>query len=381
MNDMKFIESAKRFYENVEKYQIDNPMNSQKPRNEYAEENMRTELLKKAISSSDYRKYIEKNKIELSDWHLATLIYHNKSLAHEEVLSALHFLGKNTSDKKLEMQIYQRLIQDVVFYEAFKRTADNAYFQVSCLDKLYEQEYIFTNFDDAYQVVLKADCPTRIIRCAFDGKSREDGVWGSIEYSTDGKIQHHFLLWRSGGNISIDDGDRNRFEGRGLDLPLMFRTGDIVYIPHENTYGIVVALTDQDDEKRMRKLAIYEYADFQVPVNYVYQKGKYKSIFSHGHVSPADIEYANLAEGDTRKGFLEYLAQRILMESRYEFKTRAPQRMDEVLRMIKEIWEQYPDFRLGQLFVNVCGKKDLFYVEDEDLVKALQRNKFPIEEE
>ena len=115
---------------------------------------MRTELLEKAIGSSDYRKYIEENKIELSDWDLATLIYHNKSLAHEAIISALNFLRKNTSDKKLEMQLYQRLLQDAVFYEAFKRSADNAYFQVSCLDKAYEQEYIFTNFDDAYQVVL-----------------------------------------------------------------------------------------------------------------------------------------------------------------------------------------------------------------------------------
>ena len=49
--------------------------------------------------------------------------------------------------------------------------------------------------------------------------------------------------------------------------------------------------------------------------------------------------------------------------------------------MVKEIWTQYPDLRLGQLLVNVCGKEDLFFVEDKTLVKALQRNKFPIEEE
>ena len=67
------------------------------------------------------------------------------------------------------------------------------------------------------------------------------------------------------------------------------------------------------------------------------------------------------------------------MEAGKETRIRKPQRMDEVLRLTKEIWEQYPDFRLGQLLVNICDKKDLFYVEDEDLVKALQRNKFPIE--
>ena len=334
---------------------------------------MRTELLKKAIGSSDYRKYIEENKIELSDWDFATLIYHNKALSHEEVVEALYFLANNTSDKKLEMQIRERIAQDEKFYELFKQSADNAYYQVSYWYKPFDQEYIFTNFDDAFKVVLKEDYAVRISRYAYDGKSREDGVWGSIEYSTNGNIRHYFSLWRSGDTESIDDGDKDRFEGRGLDLPLMFQVGDIVYVPHENAYGIVVAPEDQEDADRMRKLASYEYADFQVPIDYVYQNGKYKAVFSHGHVSPADIEYAHFSEDYKKKGFLEYLARGILMEVGKETGIRKQQRMDEVLRLTKEIWEQYPDFRLGQLLVNVCGK--------EDLMKVLQRNKFPIEDD
>lgn len=339
---------------------------------------MRTELLKKAISSLDYRKYIEENKIELSDWDFATLIYHNKALTHEEVIETLYFLANNTSDRKLELQIRERIVQDNEFYELFKQSADNAYYQVSYWYKPFDLEYIFTNYEDAFKVVLEEEDSVRISRYAYDGKGREDGVWGSIEYSTNGIIRHHFSLWRSGDEESINEVDKDRFEGRGLDLPLMFQVGDIVYVPHENAYGIVVAPEDAD---RMRKLTSYEYADFQVPVDYVYQNGKYKAVFSHGHISPADIEYAHFSEGDKKKGFLEYLAQGILMEAGKETRIRKSQRMDEVLRLTKEIWEQYPDFRLGQLLVNICGKKDLFYVEDEDLVKALQRNKFPIEED
>lgn len=342
---------------------------------------MRTELLKKAIGSSDYRKYIEENQIELSDWDFATLIYHNKALSHEEIEEALYFLANHTSDKKLEMQVRERIAQDNELYELFKQSADNAYYQVSYWYKPMEAEYIFTNFESAYKAVLREDCPTRISRHVYDDRLSRDGVWGAVEYSTDGQMRHHFYLWGGGKKESINDVDVTRFEGRGLDLPLMFRVGDIVYVPHENAYGIVVAPENQEDADRMRKLARYEYADFQVPVDYVYQNGKYKAVFSHGHVSPADIEYAHVSEGDKKKGFLEYLAQGILMEAGKETGIRKPQRMDEVLRLTKEIWEQYPDFRLGQLLVNVCGKPDLFYVEDEDLVKALQRNKFPIEED
>jgi len=127
-------------------------------------------------------------------------------------------------------------------------------------------------------------------------------------------------------------------------------------------------------------IEIYEYVDFQVPVDYVYREDEYQTVFRHEHVSPANLEYARFRDNDSRKGFLEYLAQGILMEAGKGTGIRAPQRMEEVLQLVKDVWEQYPDFRLGQLLVNNCGKVDLFYVEDEDLVKALQRNKFPIEE-
>ena len=341
---------------------------------------MKPELLKKAIGSSDYRKYIEENKIELSDWDLATLIYHNKMLTHKEMIENLRFLANSTEDKNLELQIRERIVQDEENYELFKLPAENAYYRISYWFAPQGLVNAFTNFESAYNAVLEELCPLRISRCVFEDKEREDGVWGTIEFSPNGQMENYFYLWRSGKEDSIDGDSKSRFEGRGLNLPMMFRVGDIVYNRDEDVYGIVMAPVGNKDAEFMRQVAGHEYVDFQVLVDYVYREDEYQTVFRHEHVSPANLEYARFRDNDSRKGFLEYLAQGILMEVGKETGIRAPQRMEEVLQLVKDVWEQYPDFRLGQLLVNVCGKADLFYVEDEDLVKALQRNKFPVEE-
>ena len=49
-------------------------------------------------------------------------------------------------------------------------------------------------------------------------------------------------------------------------------------------------------------------------------------------------------------------------------------RIPTVLEELQKTWEMVPDWRLGQFWCNLqrmCGK-DLFYEEDEDLVKVLK---------
>lgn len=342
-----------------------------------------TMFIEKAIESLDYRRHIEENKIELSDWDLATLLYNNKKLTHEEILCTLQELAVKTTDEILKKQIQERISYDRELYELFKQPAENAYYEVSCWESSYKNGLCFTNFDEAYKYIFEEDGDVRITRWCFDDKDHypeDEGVWGSVVFSHDGEMGNYFSLYISGGKIKLDDGDIERFENRGLNLPLMYREGDVVYVPYMDAYGIVTAPEDDIEEEKMRFYAQSEYYDFQVVVDFVYKRGKYQSIFHHGHISPADIEYARFEENDTRKGFIEYLAQGFSNKEKNCNETRAVQRMDEVLKMIKQIWEQYPDLRLGQLLVNACGKKDLFYIEDEDLLKVLQRNKFPIEE-
>ena len=51
---------------------------------------------------------------------------------------------------------------------------------------------------------------------------------------------------------------------------------------------------------------------------------------------------------------------------------RDPKRIDVILQEIGAIWHKYPDMRLGQLIGNVLEGPNLYYVEDDSLVKALK---------
>lgn len=50
---------------------------------------------------------------------------------------------------------------------------------------------------------------------------------------------------------------------------------------------------------------------------------------------------------------------------------RDPNRIDVICDLLKEVWKQYPDWRLGQLIFNLTGKYDNFYVEDDVMANAL----------
>jgi uncharacterized protein YihD (DUF1040 family) len=55
---------------------------------------------------------------------------------------------------------------------------------------------------------------------------------------------------------------------------------------------------------------------------------------------------------------------------------RDPSRIDEVLAILKDIWVQEPDLRLGQLVVIAAKPAEacpqIFYVEDEQLLSGLR---------
>ncbi len=51
---------------------------------------------------------------------------------------------------------------------------------------------------------------------------------------------------------------------------------------------------------------------------------------------------------------------------------RDPKRIDNVLAGLKRAWKIDPDMRLGQLVVNLSRTHDPFYVEDNDMLWAIQ---------
>ncbi|WP_407290773.1 hypothetical protein [Stutzerimonas zhaodongensis] len=57
---------------------------------------------------------------------------------------------------------------------------------------------------------------------------------------------------------------------------------------------------------------------------------------------------------------------------------RDPERIDEMLELIREVWQDNPDLRLGQLIMNAAHMREptaenIFYIEDASLEKGLRR--------
>ena len=51
---------------------------------------------------------------------------------------------------------------------------------------------------------------------------------------------------------------------------------------------------------------------------------------------------------------------------------RDPNRIDVICDLLKEVWKQYPDWRLGQLLFNITGQYDMFHVEDDTIENMLR---------
>ena len=338
-------------------------------------------MLEKAIASKEYRNYIQENNIYLSDWDLATLIYNNTQLCQDEKNKALIELKNKTSEKQLVAQIIKRLARDKNYFNAFCRTKDNAYFELKTWYKNdYETNGIYLTYQSAFAEGINKGVKFSISRRCYECQEKcgnKSGVFGSVEFNPDGTIGSCFALYGVGRDDDIDDGSTDRFEGRSLNLPLFFRTGDIVRIMGTNKYGIVDAPDNDEEAIRMQKFAeIGDYSDFQVPVNAVFDGDKYLTIFDHEHVAPSLLKYATFEEVDMRKGFLEYLVKKIYQSTWLGESGRDKARIPEVLSKVETIWKQYPDLRLGQLLLNVCGPMDLFSIEDEELVRCLDNNKW-----
>ena len=52
---------------------------------------------------------------------------------------------------------------------------------------------------------------------------------------------------------------------------------------------------------------------------------------------------------------------------------RDPRRIKKVLAALRAVWEDNPDMRLGQLICNAVREDMLYYIEDDTLVKALEK--------
>lgn len=335
------------------------------------------------IASKDYREFMAQKGIELSDWDKAALIYNHRVATYDEKLWALLEIQKATSDDCLKKQIKERLSRDKKYYEKFKENTGNAFYRLSTwYDDRYDEEGAYLDFKFAYEDGLKEGASFRINKELLECKKKDGdtaGVFGGVGFSPEGYRNDIFWLYSENEEDAIERANNQRFEYRYVDMPLMFRRKDIVHVIGTELYGIADGPINNEDELQYRNCAKNgDYSDWQVTVNLIYDGQKFLSVFSHDHIAPADLEYAEFEDGDLRKGMLEYMVKTLYERSWFGGGGRDVGRIQAVLSALEIVWRQYPDMRLEQLLINVCGKTDLFVVEDERILERLQYNMFPI---
>lgn len=50
---------------------------------------------------------------------------------------------------------------------------------------------------------------------------------------------------------------------------------------------------------------------------------------------------------------------------------RDPKRITKFIDITRQIWKMNPDLRFGQLILNTINNEDLYYIEDDELLKRI----------
>ena len=324
------------------------------------------------IPSKDYRKYLVDHHVEISDKDFATVVYNNPFITYQERNQALDYLKSMTSDKELAKQIDYRLTIEKKQLKEFYKQDPFSYFQLEYLDETGRIQELYHSFENAYQAGLSMKIPFSIEKDYFEDIETEvKNTYGSLHYNKKGILLGKNYFYPVKKNIHTKT---KLFEYRYLTLPYYFKQGDIVRILGTNTYGIVSSFKDEQDRDEYQSITrTGDYSDFSIEVELMFKDDKfiYDSPYVHDHVSPMMLECAHFDKNDLKKDFLEYMVNTLFHSSLFFGPPRKKERIHYVLERLGLLWEKYPDLRLGQLILNIGASRNLFAIEDEDLLKII----------
>jgi hypothetical protein len=340
---------------------------------------MRRKNMVELIPSKDTRKYLEAINHQFTDYEKATLIYNNEFASIPEKEIELVKLKEITLDKRLIKQIDECFKCHNELVEAFKYNDNNYIYVLNIWDE-DSSDYIENGYFSSYEIAIEYGSSgekfylskQRII--SDDSKQDYEGTLVSeLYFDNKNQLQN---MWSN--KIKQNDFEQftpKRFECAYVRIPYPFRQEDIVRIVGTDKIGIVIG-SDEDAKKNdqlMNSMDSSEYGDCQVQVDTYFDGDAYLSDFSHEHVNPINLEYANLEDNDVRKGFLEYMKGTLFQTSMFFGPGRSAKRIQAVLVQVEKLWMKYPDLRLGQLLLNCLESTPLFAIEDEMLMEKIQK--------
>lgn len=264
--------------------------------------------MRELIPSKDVRNYLQKIGREFNDFECATLIY-NSNWSLNEKHQALAEILENTKDEVLRGQIKDRIERDKECIKKIKSMPGKLIIKLEVWEAM-DSEYRFAGYFETFALAegYASGCgrKCKIEVCELvNGIVWDEDNWGESEiayvmYDEQGEI---ICYWAETCTETKDLECEHSFENAYVHIGHPFTQGDIVQIIGTEEIGIVRFYSNVEKLREMGETSgiIMDYSDVSITVEVLGESTK----FVHRHISPIQLEYANLPNDDPRKEVLE----------------------------------------------------------------------------
>ena len=279
-------------------------------------------MTEKIIPSKYVQMYMSKEKIQLQDIDLATIIYH-APLPVSQTHQLLKELADKTENADLKKQIDQRLIYDQMSIERFANNDGSCFYEISANDGEITGHFATIELAKNHALSLGAIFSVQkyqiiglckdimVPHYAYNPHLFTKGTTGAQSYTGDAISGCRYdatgqLLdcWSyemtAEETATVEDWGANRFEWRFVCLPNPFECGDVVRSINSNRIG-VVKTSQKDWSQLLRNYSagklVLDYTDASLAVEFSQENGA----SNHEHIQPIYLEKYNQGENHNGK--------------------------------------------------------------------------------
>ncbi len=280
------------------------------------------EMMEYLIPSRDVREYLEKTGREFTDFEKAAL-YYNRVLPFEKKQRGLRALMETTDDKKLKIQLAERIAYDDECLRIFTQKSEGyiyvlisleernepetcGYFSDAELAASYGKRLGYSFHVEKHKIISPGNSENweedeRAEQLERYGRSTGYKLVATLYFNEQGELAGYFSCENEQNPLYEADYDYSRFEYGYVYIPDLFERGDLVRYIEEDMVGIVAseARPPKDVSQFCREA---DYPVVKVNVNFPTDDG---SIFWHAHLNPILLEKCGLPGNEWDKWLLE----------------------------------------------------------------------------
>lgn len=240
----------------------------------------------KNIILSDYiKQYAKENGFRFSDFDMASIIYH-QGMTLDDRQKLLRKIARKTRDNALKIQISQRIKEDAKAISLFNENDGSFVYVLVSEDSDNYTSLFFDSFKAAFMAAVKRGKAFDIEKYRMLG---EEGIKGAfhpvsvISFDSEGNPVGYMSDELEGHEEKVLM-TPERFEQRYINMPNPFTTGDIVYSPSEELYGVVITSFSEYSARKETEEKDYEMS--LINVDFLIDDG----YFENRNVKPIDLE-------------------------------------------------------------------------------------------